>query len=253
MFGNLPNFDIGKAASNELRSKVGELGTGLAGSVAGKLLDVVDAIVSDAYGIDFPNGDQAIAFATLAAEGWATLLVNAAKDVARDDGYAGGETLRDVLGPWATQANWPGASQVALARGWFWCINAIRGGSVGLKGQNLWGKKLTDLQAGKSVEYYWPPAAKNAKKYVAHPGEAGGKPVPAGPKEPEIEPWVAGFQAFYADQQAKTAEKLKPVVDLVSTPEGDAALRELVKKNTKADQMGLIIAGAALAVAIAKG
>lgn len=258
MFDGLANFNVqsaaasvGKAAAEELRSQVGGLGTGLAGGAAQKLLDVVDGICSDVWGIDFPNGEQSIAFVKLAADGWGNLLVNAAKDVARSDGYAGGETLRDVLGPWAMQAGWPGASQVALARGWFWAINAIRGGSVGKDGLNLWSKRLADLQAGKSVEYYWPPAAKGAQKLIAHPGETGGKPVPAGPEQPD--PLLIGAVALWQAEQDKKKAAIAPLVAVAGTQEGARALAELSGVQTENDKTMMVLGAIALGIAIAKG
>jgi len=256
----LPDIDlgkaakgIGKAAAGELKDKVGGLGEGAAGAVAGKLLDVVDAIASDAYGIDFPNGEQMISFANLAASGWANLLANAAKDMTRKDGYAGGETLRDVLGPWAMQAKWPGASQVALAYGWFWGVNAVKGGSIGKSGQNFWSNKLNALQNGKSVEYYWPPAAKGAQKYVAYPGEVGGAPMKAEKQGTAPEPWVTGFQAFYQADQAKKAEKVEPFAQLVNTPEKAQMLSQLTGVQTESDKTMMLLGAIALGVAIAKG
>lgn len=258
MFENLASIDlgkaakdVGKAAASELKQQVGSLGEGLAGSVAGKLLDVLDGIASDVYGIDFPNGSQMIAFAKLAGDGWANLLANAAKDVARKDGYAGGETLRDVLGPWAMQAGWPGASQVALAYGWFWAINAVKGGSVGKSGFDFWAKRLAKLQAGKAVEYYWPPAAKGAQKLIAYPGEVGGKPVPAGPEKPD--PMLIGAVALWQAERDKKAAKIAPLVQVASTPEGAKALAELSGVQTENDKTMMVLGAIALGVAIAKG
>ena len=260
VFDSLPDIDlgkaakdVGKAAAGELKDKVGGLGEGLAGAVAGKLLDVVDAIASDAYGIDFPNGEQMISFANLAASGWANFLANAAKDMTRKDGYAGGETLRDVLGPWAMQAKWPGASQVALARGWFWAVNAVKGGSIGENGMIFWGKKLNALQNGKSVEYYWPPAAKGAQKYIAYPGEVGGAPVKAEKQGPALDPLLSGFMGFYQADQAKKAESFQPYVQLVDTPEKAKTLSQITGVQTESDKTMMLLGAIALGVAIAKG
>lgn len=116
------------------------------------LLDALTGMLEGAAGVDLPNGDQIIAFATMVGGAAPAIGSSLAYDWWRADGWAGQSTLK-ILMPITELAGWPPSSQMAFAYVWFQMIAKLPGKGGGA-GRSFWRAKLEDYKAGKPVTFY---------------------------------------------------------------------------------------------------
>lgn len=141
-------------------AKLADMGTDAAfgmipgGEAIQMLIDAAVKAATSFTGVEGPTGNQVVVFVGLLSNPItaAPLVASIVYDWWRDDGFAGGDTLKYLHT--ATQgAGWPVPAQVALSYYWFSAVAAMPG-KGGWKGKHFWKSKLVSIQNGQPTTVY---------------------------------------------------------------------------------------------------
>ena len=148
---DLTKLTGGAAGAAKSQGALAQLANTPQGKIVTYALDALDGVLSFKVGIDFPNGNQIIAFADILIENWAYVAAVYVDDWSNSHGWARQDT---AIAFWkmTTGANWPVSSKIAL------CAKVVQLGFPGKKSGSScvadWTKKLGLLLDGKPAPYY---------------------------------------------------------------------------------------------------
>lgn len=148
---DLTKLTGGVSGAGAAQGKLAGLANTPQGKLVGYALDAIDGVLSFKTGLDFPNGEQTLAFADQLIVNWGYVAAVYADDWSNSHAWARQDTA-GAFWNMATNAGWPCSGKIAL------CAKVVQLAFPGKKAGSAcvadWTGKLGLLLDGKPAPYY---------------------------------------------------------------------------------------------------